>query len=391
MTITGLIYWIIKIFEIYLLYLYGGKMSQCKTSVSYWKLAIVPILCFALVEGLRWGHMIDYNVYAERYTDVNNWITQEESSSPVFTIIVYFFKGLGCPYPLFLVFQCGFLIFSAILALKNYREYLKWILPCMIIGLGGTENFIRYFLAHSFVLISYYYYQNNKILKYAVFAMLGVFTHFGSVPFIFILTFSKSFSFKRIPAKVVAALFLIATFIISVADLHFLVTMSNYILSFTGGVENQGLVYLSEMDDIIAGDTGFLGTQVAKFSSQIKSILLYIPIIFIAPKYLDTVYRGNVIYNLFAITIIIAPVFGQVELLGRLTNSLQFFEAILVGITLYYMFKTKEYSLLLPIMITLLYFYSVVNAPFVRNDWDMYFLWDSGGRLTNWGPYLQGH
>lgn len=65
MSIVGLVYFIIKWIEALVLYFFGKQMEYSSSKKSYWMAAIFPIIVFGLAEGLRWGHMYDYNVYAE--------------------------------------------------------------------------------------------------------------------------------------------------------------------------------------------------------------------------------------------------------------------------------------------------------------------------------------
>ena len=103
MSETALVYLVIKLAEFLLLYYLGSLMSCAQNNRAFWKIAVYPIVIYALVEGLRWGHMVDYNVYADRFMAVNDFFTTAEHSSPLFTIIVFSLKKLGCSYPLFLV------------------------------------------------------------------------------------------------------------------------------------------------------------------------------------------------------------------------------------------------------------------------------------------------
>ena len=98
MSIVGLVYFIIKWIEALVLYFFGKQMEFSSSKKSYWMAAIFPIIVFGLAEGLRWGHMYDYNVYAERYEAINAFFTMKEQSSPLFTIIVYTLKCIGISF-----------------------------------------------------------------------------------------------------------------------------------------------------------------------------------------------------------------------------------------------------------------------------------------------------
>lgn len=49
-------------FGMYILMFIGGnRMKYCKTEISYWKYATIPMVAFTLNMGLRWGRGTDYN------------------------------------------------------------------------------------------------------------------------------------------------------------------------------------------------------------------------------------------------------------------------------------------------------------------------------------------
>ena len=71
-----LIYILLKILLFIVFCFSGSWLSKAKTNKSYWMIAIVPMLAFAIIEGLRFGRLIDYNVYYFRYIDLGEGIEQ---------------------------------------------------------------------------------------------------------------------------------------------------------------------------------------------------------------------------------------------------------------------------------------------------------------------------
>lgn len=391
MSIVGLVYFIIKWIEALVLYFFGKQMEYSSSKKSYWMAAIFPIIVFGLAEGLRWGHMYDYNVYAERYAAINAFFTMEEQSSPLFTIIVYTLKCIGISYQAFLVLQCAFLLTSSLVFLQEYKRYLRWALPLLLMAFSQNENVIRFYLSQSFMFIALYYYFKGKSDKKAfIYACCSCLIHFGQLPFVVMLFSLRLLNVKKIPRLYAIIAFILATFVISVSDMTFLVKWANLITSYFGGSDYQLFAYLDSMDEIVSGEAGRMGIIVAKLSTQLKSLISFLPLIILGEKFLSQEKYGNMIYNLMIINIVLSPIFGQVELLMRFCYSFNIFVVIVMAIVLKKLFKdNKIQSHLLGSLILFCYMYAFLNSPFVRQDYEMYYIWDSYGKVTNWGPYLK--
>lgn len=388
MTSVGIIYFFVKWIELLVLYFSGKRMEYCTSKKSYWKIAIVPIVAFALVEGLRWGRLYDYNVYAERYDLIDNFFTEEEKSSPLFTILVFTLKILGISYPVFLVIQCGFLMFSALFLLQKFKPYLRWTMPLLIITLVNNENVIRFYFSQSFVFISLYYFLENKYTKCTIYSFASILIHFAQIPFLLAFFLFGFLNAKRFTPKISVIIFLVSTFAINISDMNFLVNLATIISSYFGNSDYQMFAYLNAMDSIIHGEAGRMGFILAKITSQVKDVITYVPLLLFCPKCLENQRYGNLIYNLMVINIVLTPILGQVEVLVRFCYSFNIFTALCLGVCAKNLLREGLAKRILISCMLFCYMYAFVNAPFVREDYQMYFLWDSNGRKTNWAPYF---
>ena len=70
----------------------GYFMSHSKNNKQYWKGAFIIIVAFAVVEGMRFGRLIDWNNYYIRYQEIGNGIS-EEKYELLFTTICKFLHG----------------------------------------------------------------------------------------------------------------------------------------------------------------------------------------------------------------------------------------------------------------------------------------------------------
>lgn len=88
------------------------------------------------------------------------------------------------------------------------------------------------------------------------------------------------------------------------------------------------------------------------------------------------------------INIVLTPILGQVEVLVRFCYSFNIFTALCLGVCAKNLLREGLAKRILISCMLFCYMYAFVNAPFVREDYQMYFLWDSNGRKTNWAPYF---
>ena len=127
------IYITLKLLEFIVFYISGKQLSKTKTNKSYWTIAIFPILIFSIVEGLRFGRMIDYNLYAIRYFTLGNGIEGvDKEYEPLFDFLFTGAYNIGLPYYMFIFLQCFLLIFSILHLYKNFKNSLPYALPIVL-------------------------------------------------------------------------------------------------------------------------------------------------------------------------------------------------------------------------------------------------------------------
>lgn len=389
MTSTGFVFFTLKWIELLTLFLSGKALGSTSTRKNYWRIAIIPIVVFALVEGLRWGRLIDWNNSVVEYEELNSFVNDRNASNPLYTILLYILKCLGLPFPVFVVFQCGFLMFSALFLLQEYKKYLRWILPCLIMAFVNNENFVRFYFALSFLFIAFYYYLHGSFKKFIIFSLISLLIHFAQIPLVLLLACSRFFKNKQIPRSIGIALYTSSLFLADISQMDFLVSFSDYIFTMSGGEsEYRFFTSLHNMHDIVNGSA--YGTEgrlfIQKLSTKIAYLILYVPLIWMASSNLRKERYGILIYNITVISLVLATIFGQAELLQRFPQALYIFVALSFAVVIEKNIFKRDTAILIYIML-FIFFYAFLNAPFVREDYMMYFLWDSGGAATNFAPY----
>ena len=106
----------------------GYLLSKAKNNSLYWKIALMPIISFAVISGLRFGRDIDYNVYYMNYT----FSSKNDEMEFLFRNIVNIFNAFKIPYYVFVLFCSTFLITSFIYFLSKYKKAIVFILPLFL-------------------------------------------------------------------------------------------------------------------------------------------------------------------------------------------------------------------------------------------------------------------
>ncbi len=382
----------LKLLEFLAFCISGFLLSRTKRKVSYWKIACIPIIAFTVVEGLRFGRFIDWNLYYFRYIEMGTNPSKADYE-PFFVFINYIIYKVGLPYWSFISIQCFLLIFSILKLCENFKPYLKYILPMTLVTVYSNEMFIRWYMGFSFILLSLCAILNKKILQSYIYACLACLCHVGFVIYIPIIVLYKYINVHSLNSKISTILFLVVTFAMGLSDLQFIVSITDMFLSFGLGSLGGGKVgnYLNDTEALVSGDWGTAGVMGRDLSTNIKMAIAYVPAILYGSRVLEQYKYGKLLYNLFVIGAIIGPLFLQIEIFNRIADSFIFFSSIICGVTYYYFLNSKvKNKLLRYLLITLClacfiypYLYDIFNRA---NDNYMLFIWDANGRT--YLPYL---
>ena len=388
MTITAVIYLIVKFVEITVITLSGiaiSRLPKNMPSKCYWQIAIWAIMAYACGEGLRWGHMNDYNYLCQDYYSISGFF--ELTRNPLWSTIIYTCRIIGIRYNFFIFLQCGFLFYSIMLLVRKYSKYAAYILPLAVIGILGNENYIRWFTAFSFLLIGLYFFINNKNVKAYIFIFMAVMIHFGYMFIFIIFLLFKPLNRLNLNSYILCGL---VVFSILFADITFfsdsISELSTFLISM-GLTEdvNDGFGYLGIAGSVVGGEYES-GITTSSVYAKIIKIATHVPVILFAKKIVpQNVQYYNSFYNIYAVGILLGQFLFQVELLSRYAILFVFFFCVVGGIFYKSLLQEKKHLVyqLIVIVGILSYFIPYVKAPFVRDDVDMYFLWDSEGQEMN--------
>lgn len=364
----------------------GYLLSKTKNNIQYWITSLIPIIAFAFVSGLRFGRGIDYNGYYFTYTYINSTRYEFE---PGFELLVRFFNALDVPYQGFILFCSTIYILGFLVLLKEFKTYSFYILP-LFLGLYGLQNFVRWYLAFSFLLIATANILNKKFLLAAMFAVISYLIHEGMIiPISIMLLFFLFANKKVIRPEISIPIFIIMLIISSVELLSRTLFILNYLSFYTGSERAQRYF---ELSSVIANGELSTGISEKSLMNNIRYLLVYTLPIYFGAKFINqnmAIQSTKIkwIYNLAVFSIITFPLFSLVEIFNRISGVLVCFSFFIIGISTFTAIKQRSismihkiiyYGLLISYLSSL---YPIIKIPFDKeNDSEMLFIWDANGR-----------
>lgn len=362
-------------------------VSKANSDKKYWIRALVPILLFAVVHGLRFARDQDYNGYYQIYTSLSNGHNYN-GYELVFFYICNTLNSWEVEYWAFILLTSTFLIYSLMYFFKDYRNALPFIFLFMFYELRQCDNLIRWYLAFSFYFIGLSLLINNrKWWKSLIFFLLSCNVHSGfwvMFPLFFLI---KPLGKKEIlPPAIAGVIFVVLTFVSSVGMLSF---MSDWLKTANQLVGYDRFdFYANQADDIVSGNFGYNagGTGMLRsFSNNVRVIFCYLPGILWGSKILKKYQGGLFIYNVYVFGCLTFTVFTLVELLDRINSNFTILSCVVNGLLLYEVFKVKvkvRKVIYVACVLALIggFWPSISGLNARKKDDYMLFLWNANGR-----------
>lgn len=105
------------------MFLWGHMLSKSFSSRVFWHKALVPILIYGVVIGLRFGRMVDWNLYYFRFLEIGKNFDNSDYEI-LFKIFNYIFYSIGLPYWSFIFCESLLLMFALLFLFKNFKKEL---------------------------------------------------------------------------------------------------------------------------------------------------------------------------------------------------------------------------------------------------------------------------
>ena len=379
----------LKLFEFAIFIIFGNKISKAKSRKEYWSLSSVPIFTYAIIEGLRFGRYTDWNLYYFRYEQLGVNVASLDDYEPLFRYICHILYQCHIQYPGFIFLQCLFFIFCVFVLIENFKDDCKWIIPLIIVSVTGNENFIRWYLSYSFLLLSINSLLKEKFVKTLIWFVCAFLCHSGIIIFGGFLILYRFLSKYAISEKLAICLLFITSFLLSISDLLFITRITSFLSPVLGESLSRG-GYLDATEDILNGSFGKLGIMEQSKAFYIRIFIMNAPVIYWGRKIINKYQFGYFFYNIFVIGAIVSPLFVLTEIFNRISDSLTFFFCFVGGVYYYNVlnnyYKKEKTSLYIISIISLIFaLQPYFSDIFSRPESLMLFLWDANGR--NFLPY----
>lgn len=146
------IYWIINLFLFAVILFCSYNISYLRNNQSFRLYALIIIVFYAIIEGLRWDRGVDYYGY---YLAVTG--EKEAAASELgYALLLNIWQTLCLPYWSFFMFCSGLYIASFLSVIRHYSYLAIWALPiCFFMTQAAAENIVRQYMAISFFLLGY--------------------------------------------------------------------------------------------------------------------------------------------------------------------------------------------------------------------------------------------
>jgi hypothetical protein len=318
----------------------------------YWRYALIPILAFALEEGLRWGRALDWCYYYDVYS---KFMRGEDSAhEPLFSFLWGVFAFLRAPYPVVITFCSGLLIFSGFFLFRPYQGFLRYIIPIwVLITAPWAINVIRWFIGLSFLFISTKYFLDKKRIRWIVFFLCSVLTHYGMflmLPIFFLLLKNRLILKPWLVA--VASLLLLLLFDPSLLS-HF-----SFLFDYMSLLSVRYEHYTDNAEDWLSGNIGV--SQTISVSLLYGFVKLFPYLFFVFLSYYLIIKRQAGLRKVMAYRMILP--FYNLAVVGCLLKSVSFGLELLIRYTFYF-----EMSFAFLCAYTLFYLYSKIKNSVKRN------------------------
>lgn len=313
------------------------RIKSNSSSMDFWRIMMVPIILFSVIEGCRYGRGTDYLSYKYRY----EYIDLLEETQTGFIFIMQVLKGIGCNYVL------AFISYTLILSLglvwfikSNFTlKESKWIFLFAILALQPKfENLVRQFLAFPFMLVSFTYFFKRKWLKSATFFFLSMSIHTGlffSYACFLILYICRN---KIINYKIAILLLAASYFVVPKGIL--VDTVSNLLGGFdVSFLRNENLTHYTEDSERWLGADSYLKNAEQTSFTMTLQFLFECAAIYMSYFVLSVQKNEKIIlfFNMMIIGFISCRLCFGYEILYRLTEQMRFFWFVPVGYSMRYL------------------------------------------------------
>lgn len=316
-------------------YIFCKKSIYYTSDSDFWKLALIPILCFVIIEGCRYARGVDYLAYKYRFEH----ISPQDESQKIFLWLMQTLDGIGFDYVgAFMTYALIFISCNIIFIRNTFKkDEAKWMYILMLLSmLIKSESLIRQYIALPIVFVSFSALFKKKWLYAVLLLFIAMNIHSGTIilyPFVvlFYVFYKKSISPKYTIPLLIIVYYIMPAGTFSDVGIKFL---NFFNLSSFG---NEGLNNYIENSDRWLGADSFLKDAQQTPLTKTLQFIFDTSVILISYKALKI--RKNAIvttfFNIISIGFILERSFFGYEIFQRMTGQLYIMWFIPLGYALY--------------------------------------------------------
>lgn len=362
-----------------IIFIYAGlKIRYLKNNSLYWRYAILPIISYCICRGLRFGRGIDYNLYYDVYQLIG-WDFNSTNHEFLFKCINGFMYQLGLPYQAFILLCSFILIWTLMIAIKDYKKIAILVLLFFLYETRNASIYIRWYLGFCFFFLSYISLTKRKFVLYILTTICSIMIHLGTIILIPFLLFCFKINKPLLSHKFVIFLFILS---LTIGSTNLLNQFIPYIEAISI-VSERAQGYANRLEDLLVGDWGYVNTL--SIFAKCKAFFSYLfPILYSSYIAKQQSIDNYIALNFFYIGIIIFPIFNTIELFDRYSMAFMFFSIFITGYSYYcglkHYKKLSKIKQILFIIGLVAMVYTVLSEILYQSRYwfNMLFIWDAG-------------
>lgn len=376
--------YIFLLVSMFLIFIVSSRnISSCiyDRNARYWKIAIIPIIVFSLIEGMRYGRGVDYIVYLYKYIYALDPFFNDELLFMFFNRIL---REVGFPYWVAFTAYSALWIIGVFCFCRQFRYMAYLCIPfALIASMPSMENLVRQFVSLSFVLISLSSLLDKKYWQSVFWALISFGFHLSSVVVVCIIC--MVYVLRRDKCFNVYGILLLYVFFFFFFELHYIDSLINMMLSVMDLGDLKFAKYLEQADRWF---TSSAASEAYERSALGKAaLLLFDTILFVTGnksiyKEKDLVLRAKliIIYNLFIVGAIGMQAVMNLEIVRRFFKFL-YMMWFVVAAEILYQYPIKKKMKFNKIIFTNIYLWGyillVLFCKYILLAPSQMFIWDS--------------
>lgn len=347
----------------------------CSKRKNVYPIIVIAILLYTIIEGLRFGRGIDYNLYYDVYDQIEN-SSLETNHEVLFISLCRLLIFLGIPYQGFILLCSFILITCGVSFLKKHSEVLLYSLPLFFSVSLLAENLIRWFLGFSFVLLALSALSEGHNIKFVIWSVLGGCFHYGL--FFVIIPFFIISRIKQIllPPWIAIGLYFILAVVWSN---DFMLNFSN-LVNILFSTSERFSMYAMDADSWLMGANR--EQTIIPFTTHIRLFCTYTYLLFVGKKVVIEKPQLLLFYNILCVGIILFPVMQPIELFFRINYLFMFFQILIAAYCFYFTFSQKKRINIglrcLGFLVLLFYINNIEGKFLISDPYKTMYIWDAG-------------